>query len=231
MIRGKLRLRPHSDALEGPLGAEAADTLGAAYAYLQIWTGLIAFTLPIVLVVGNTALGGVTPGSIDAYYYTQMHAWFIGSQFVLGVFFLSYNYKPLARYTWDNYMSNVAAVGMVIVAVVPTKLAGPTTFGSVLHLLAAGTVFGLLFWFAFFRFTMSTEGDEITPRKRARNVLFKVCGAGIAGSMLVLLVIWITVGVKLDWHPLLVFESIAIFAFGVSWLVKGGFLGILADTP
>ena len=226
-----MRLRPGTPELEGPLSDDTEATLGAAYAYLQIWTGLIAFTLPIVLVLGNLVLGGTTPGSISAYYYTEMRAWFIGAQFVLGVFFLSYNYRPLDRYTWDNRMSNVACVAMLVVALVPTKQVGPTTVGSVLHLVAAGTVFVLLAWFAFFRFTMSKEGAELTDRKRRRNVVFTVCGAAIALSMVVLLAIWVTVGVDHDWRPLLVFESIAIFAFGVSWLVKGGFLGILADPP
>jgi hypothetical protein len=69
----------------------------------------------------------------------------------------------------------------------------------------------------------------MTPRKRHRNLLYRVCGVVIAGSMVVLLVIWIAFGVDHDWRPLLVFESLSIFAFGVSWLVKGKFLGILAD--
>lgn len=225
-----IRLRPPTPELQGDLSPDSEAALGAAYAYLQVWTGLIAITLPFVLYIGNKLLDGETPGSISAFYYTQMHAWFIGAQFVLGVFFLSYNYRPLDRYTWDNRMSNVACVAMLIVALLPTKQAGTdSSLGSVVHLVAAATVFLLLAWFAYFRFTMTGTGSVMTPRKRLRNTVYRVCGVVIAASMVILLVIWVTIGVDRDWHPLLVFESIAIVAFGASWLLKGGFLGILAD--
>jgi len=32
-----------------------------------------------------------------------------------------------------------------------------------------------------------------------------------------------------SWHVFLALETICVVAFGVSWLIKGGFLGILAD--
>jgi hypothetical protein len=225
-----LRLRPRPDAIEAPLGHAAEDALSAAYAYLQIWIGLVAFTMPIVLVLGNWALGGSTQGSISAYYYTKVGAWFIGSQFVLGVFFLSYNYRPLPRYKWDNIWSNVACVAMIIVAVIPTKQPGTEgSFGSTCHLVAAGLVFVLLAYFAFFRFTMSKEGATITSKKRQRNVLYRVCGGIIAVAIVLLLLGAVAIDEPKSWHAVLVLESIAIFAFGVSWLVKGGFLGILAD--
>jgi hypothetical protein len=224
-----LRLRPRPDPIETPLGKEGEAALSAAYAYLQIWIGLVAFTMPIVLVLGNWALGGSTQGSISAYYYTKVGAWFIGSQFVLGVFFLSYNYRPLPRYGWDNILSNVACVAMIIVAVIPTVQPGTEgSFGSIFHLIAAGLVFVLLAYFAFFRFTMTKAGEPITAKKRQRNVVYRVCG-GIIAVAIVLLLVVVAVDEPKSWHAVLVLESIAIFAFGVSWLVKGGFLGILAD--
>jgi hypothetical protein len=60
-------------------------------------------------------------------------------------------------------------------------------------------------------------------------VLYRACGVVIAACLIVAFVMWITIGVGQDWHPLFVLESIMIVAFAVSWLVKGGFLGILAD--
>jgi hypothetical protein len=222
-----IRLRPGPDPIAGPLTEEAEDTLRNAYEYLQIWIGLIAFTLPIVLVLGNWALGGSLQGSISAYYYTEVHAWFIGSQFALGVFFLSYNYRPLDRYGWDNVASNVACVAMIVVALIPTvEPGGDSSFGSVFHLVAAAIVFALLAWFAYFRFTMSGAG--MTDRKRARNVLYRACGVIILVALLAAALFSFALD-GTSWHSTLVFETIAIFAFGASWLVKGGFLGILAD--
>ncbi|MFI5046936.1 MAG: hypothetical protein ACHQIG_07715 [Acidimicrobiia bacterium] len=227
------RLRPRPEANE-PAKTTGADALGTAYAYLQIWIGIIAFTVPIVLVLGNWALVGSwedsLQGSISAYYYTQMHAWFIGTQFALGVFLLSYNYKALDKFKLDNRVSSVACVLMIIVALIPTVQPGKdTTFGSVFHLASAGTVFVILAWFALRRFTLSD--GKVTRYKLTRNKIYRVCGWIIAASLLILLVFLPLPDSWKTWHPTLVFESVMIFAFGFSWLIKGGFRGWFADKP
>ena len=83
--------------------------------------GLIGFSLPIVLVAGNSLLfDGDVKGSISSYYYTPMRGVFVGSLCVLAVFFLSYQHRPLPNFRWDNIVSTCASLAALGVAFFPT---------------------------------------------------------------------------------------------------------------
>jgi len=208
----------------------AHSALADAYSYLQKAVGLIAVTLPFVVAIGNPLTGGHgIEGSISAYYYTHMGNYFVGALFALGVFFMSYNYRPLPDYRIDNYLSNVASAMAIGVAMLPTASdAGVASGGAktvaVLHLVCAGVLFVLLAVFSLFLFTRTDPGAVVSPAKKRRNAVYRVCGVIIVASLLAV------VGAEiLKLHVLFWLESVMVVAFGVSWLVKGGFLGVLAD--
>jgi hypothetical protein len=199
--------------------------LAAAYTYLQRVVGWIAVLLPFVLAIGNMFFNGVElKGSISAYYYTRMGGVFVGALWALGVFFLSYNHRPLSKYRTDNVLSNVACAAAVGVALFPTASSaagrsGGEKFVSVVHLGCAALLFGLLAYFSLFLFTL--HGDaELTPDKVRRNVVHRVCGVVIVVAMALVLV---SNAVKppSSWHALFWLEAAAVVAFGISWLVKG----------
>jgi len=207
--------------------------LSDAYSYLQKAVGLIAVTLPLVVAGGNRLSGGELQGSISAYYYTHMGNYFVGSLFALGVFFLSYHYRPLPKYQLDNYLSNVASIMALGVALFPTasdaeRASGGAKTVAVLHLAFACTLFVLLAVFSLFLFTKTDDPSNMTARKRQRNRVYRICGAVIAGAIVMVVV---TEGAQPpeSWHALFWLESIAVVAFGISWLVKGELLGLLAD--
>lgn len=208
--------------------------LAQAYSYLQKAVGLIAVTLPFVVAVGKPITGGHgMEGSISAYYYTHMGNYFVGSLFALGVFFLSYNHKPLPDYQLDNYLSNLASVMAVGVALFPTASDVGTASGgaktvAALHLVFAGTLFVLLAIFSLFLFTRTDESKAAKAEKKLRNRVYRTCGWIIVGA-LVLIVLTEIVKPSSSWHALFWLESVAVVSFGVSWLVKGEFLGLLAD--
>jgi hypothetical protein len=210
------------------------SALADAYAYLQKAVGLIALTLPFVVAIGHALSGGHgLKGSISSYYYTHMGNYFVGSLFALGVFFLSYNYRPLPRYQLDNYLSNVAGVMAVGVALFPTASDAASASGgaqvvAVLHLVFACTLFVLLAVFSLVLFTKTDDPQNMTPAKRRRNLVYRTCGVIIAVA-LVLVVVAEGVQPPGSWHSLFWLESVAVIAFGASWLVKGGFLRVLAD--
>jgi hypothetical protein len=208
----------------------AHSALADAYSYLQKAVGLIAVTLPFVVAIGNPLTGGHgMEGSISAYYYTHMGNYFVGALFALGVFFLSYSYRPLPNYQLDNYLSNIAAAMAIGVALLPTssaveKASGGAKTVAVLHLVCAGVLFVLLAVFSLFLFTKTDDPAHITVGKRRRNVVYRICGVIIVASLVAV------VGAEIaKWHVLFWLESIMVVAFGISWLVKGGFLGVLAD--
>lgn len=217
--------------------AKAGDAqLAAAYTYLQRAVGILAISLPATLAIGNLIFGGHgLRGSISAYYYTHMGNVFVGTLCALAVFFLSYNYRPLQHFELDSLLSRAAAVAAIGVAVFPTASDavggdGGEKLVSTLHLVCAGALFSLLGVFAFFRFTKTGGPGEMTPEKQRRNRLYRVCGALIFLSIALVLV---SNAIKppSSLHALFYLETVCVEAFGISWLVKGGFLGILADKP
>jgi hypothetical protein len=207
--------------------------LAGAYTHLQRVIGIIAVLLPPVLVLGNMAFNGwVLKGSISAYYYTTMGSVFVGALCALAVFFLSYNYRPLPSFELDNILSTIASVAAVGVAVFPTtsnaaQASGGDKAVAFVHLAFAGLLFVLLAVFSYYLFTLSS--GPMTERKRQRNRLFRACGLIIAASIALVLVTN-AVDPPSEWHALLWLETVCVEAFGVSWLVKSGFLGILADS-
>lgn len=84
------------------------------------------------------------------------------------------------------------------------------TVSYTIHMMCAFAFFGLLAFNSLFLFT-KTSG-EMTENKKKRNIIFRVCGVGMVGSFLMLLlpipnIIWIV-------------ETIALAFFGISWLTK-----------
>ncbi len=207
--------------------------LAAAYAYLQTCLGLLAFFLPIALVAGD---GFNLRGSISAYYYSRMGNVFVGALWAMGVFFLSYNYRPIKQsFRIDRLLSNFACFFAIGVAVFPTvsqktEDAGEN-FIKAVHLTCAGLLFTLLGVFALLLFTQSDKDPATwTPQTRLRNRVYRTCGVLIFAAIL-------TIGIfafikEPDWwHTMFWMETVCVEAFALSWLVKGGFLGILADPP
>jgi uncharacterized membrane protein len=210
--------------------AAEMSALAAAYTYLQRAVGFIAFLLPIVLVGGNWLFfDGRINGSISSYYYTPLGGVFVGSLCALAVFFLSYNYRALPGFNLDRLLSNVASVAALGVAFFPTAseaddAAGGESAIAVLHLVFAGILFILLAVFAIFLFR-KTDGDT-TMWKQRRNNVYMICGIIIAVA-----IVGVPVSNLFSLHLLLLLESMAVFAFSFSWLVKGGAISFLNDPP
>jgi hypothetical protein len=208
--------------------------LAAAYTFLQKAIGVIAVLLPPVLLVGHAAFRGWDLlGSVSSYYYSHLGNVFVGALCALAVFFLSYNHWPLPGFNYDQLLARCAALAAVGVAVFPTldspvDPSGGERLVSAIHLTSAGILFVLLGVFARFRFVLS-KGDP-TPQKARRNRVYKACGT-IIFVAIALIAVNVVVETPSSWHAFLWLEIVCIEAFGVSWLVKGGFLGILADPP
>ena len=122
----------------------AGDSAPAgAYTFLQKLVGVIAVSLPFVLAIGNVLLGGdELEGSISHHYYTPMGNVFVGAMCALGVFFLSYQHKPLPGYRLDNRVSYGAAAAAIGVALFPTAEHEATSwtgewYVSTAHLISA----------------------------------------------------------------------------------------------
>ena len=195
-----------------------------SYMGLRRAVGIIGFALPVALLIGKPLLdGGGMQGSISAYYYTGMRNYLVGTLCALAVFLFSYRYAPR-----DNFLSTLACVFALGVAFLPTTPRGQdTTWIGRVHLFSAISFFLTLAIMAYFVFTRPPlPKEQLEPRKRARNRIYRACSVTIVVCLLLapLLDLILSDPVRDQVRPLFWLESIAIWAFSTSWLIKGGFL-------
>lgn len=178
------------------------SSLVLSYLSLRKAIGYIGIALPFVLAFGNLLLPKKPgmPGSISAYYYTNMGNVFVGSLCAIGIFLFSYRGYDEK----DNRAGNLACLFALGVAMFPPtpepdlsmsqNITGPHIIG-IFHQIFAASLFLTLAYFCLKLFTKSKETDPIqerepvedrltrsepkTPQKDQRNTLYEVCGYGI----------------------------------------------------
>ncbi len=204
---------------------EAVRDMVASYLFQRRGIGIIGITLPFVLAIGYAVSEGHSTllGSISTYYYTDMRNVFVGSMCAIGVFLLCYRYDVL-----DDILSSIAGALAILVALFPTAPAHATKnalLASQFHAAFAGLLFIMLAVFCLFIFTKTDATEpQTTPRKRTRNGVYRICGviiiACVVGAGLIALKV-IPPSFTDKTNLLFWAESIAVFAFGFAWLVKG----------
>lgn len=173
------------------------------------WLGML---LPWIVVL----LIGYIPASISATWYTNACTVFM---IILGsASFLLISYKGYEKI--DDILltcSGISGLGICLFPCANTYAHEKVgTFlidnhvSDIIHLIFAVLFFGLLSYNSLFLFTKGA--GECTKNKKARNVIFRICGVGMIASFLLLLVpiptrIWLT-------------ETVALFFFGISFLTK-----------
>ncbi len=215
----------------------------ASYLTMRKAIGCLGMALPFILAIGGMLLHG--PGirrSISAYYHTGMGDVFVGTICVIGIFLFAYKgYEPEDDRVGD--FAFFCAVGLALFPTIPDmgdpsrgigltlSIATPDleNFIAVAHGVFTAGFFLTLAYFSLFLFTKSDR--EMTRKKRQRNIVYRACGYVIllAIALIVLggLILYLellpdaTVRMVKSLDPLFWLESIAIVAFGVSWLVKG----------
>jgi hypothetical protein len=191
------------------------NTLVHSYLFLRRAIGLIGLALPFVLILGKQLVqGGDLIGSLSGYYYTDLRDVLVGAMCAAGVFLLAYYGHDHV----DNLVSTVAGLGAIGLALFPTTPDHDVTAwdrtSGVLHLVFAGVFFLSL---AYFCLRLFPHDGEQPP---GTGVVYRVCGFVIV-ACLVLIAVTKTLGLLPALLPALWLESVAVWAFGVAWLVKG----------
>ncbi len=198
---------------------------------LRRGVGILGIALPVVLVVGMLFVQTcrtIQP-SISDYYYTRMGNYLVGSLCAVGLFLFSYKGYDLK----DKIASKLASIFAVCIAFFPTG--GPEASSacnflhrnsdsgvSVVHDISAASFFLTLAYFCLFLFTI--KSDNPTPQKIMRNRIYRFCGYTILACIIFLLVYFNVKSLQdslRDYRPVFVSETIALWAFGFSWLTKG----------
>jgi hypothetical protein len=161
--------------------------------------------------------------SISAYYYSGAVAIFTGILACLSVYFLTYSgYDNPDRWK-DRAAALTAAVAAIGVACFPTvapskplALTWWRPYQGRIHFVSSALLFGAFAAFALFLFPKSDPTKKKPDAgKRARNVIYRVCGA-----MILAFIAWAGVRAQLG-QPIFWQETVALEFFAISWLVKG----------
>lgn len=194
------------------------------YLTLRRAIGAVGVALPFALALGKLVLQG--PGledTVSGYYYTAMRDVFVGSLCAIGVFLGSYRGYD-GR---DRAAANVACVCAVGVALFPTA-SGPApppneALISKVHHGFAACLFLALAYFSLVLFRKTSDPLGPRGRKRMRNGVYAACGWTILACMALIVVAFQLPPASplLALDPIFFLESVAIVAFGFSWITKG----------
>jgi hypothetical protein len=202
----------------------AAKPLLGSFLALRRAIGVFGLALPVAVSLAAYLLDSTRlQSTISAYYHTASRDLFVGLLAAIGVFLMFYRGYDRA----DAVASRLSGLAAIGVALFPTTAAGATTAAAVrigkVHLACALVFFCTLAYTSLFLFTRThaDQGRPPTRRKRQRNWIYRMCGGAMVAALIGIGVHWGTAA-----HPdatslVFVLESVAIFAFGFSWLVKG----------
>lgn len=209
-----------------------------SYLILRQFIGILGICMPWVLIIGCyiTCAEKYLQPSISHYYYSQMHIVMVGIMCLIGSFLIAYK----GRSQFENKISNLAGVFALGVAAFPTNCEGflgdiyillskyPCWF-EYIHYSSACLLFVCFSIFCIDIFQQSDEGvktEFFDQKKKIRNMIYKTCGIVIIISIVCIGII-AAFHLKSKIHMLtiefstFIFETAAVTAFGISWLVKG----------
>ncbi len=200
-----------------------------SYKALRKLIGILGILLPVICIIGGFWFAkDPVQQSISLYYYTNMRDFLVGLLFLVGLFLITYKGPHIIDFIVTT-ITGIAGMGVAIFPcdndIIPAQKVGifqliPES-SNVFHLTFAVIFFLFLALNSLFLFTRSKE--VVTSQKIKRNkvyiisgIVILVCLLGMFISMLVL-----TDDQLYKSKIILILESVALLAFGISWLIKG----------
>ncbi len=225
-----------------PSGSDPESLYIRSFLTLRIMVGGIGIALPFLLVLVDRLVLSEHPffrDSLSAYYYSGMRDVFVGALCAVGMFLIAYKIVEL---TLDNTLSTVAGFAAVTIALFPTNRGGrnvPLTplqdllgenVVKYVHYTSAFLFIGLLgalcVCFGLREGRRGAKPGGHTPQFwRA----FHLTCAGVIGLAVGFVAVATVIGGLSQ--ALLIGEAVSIWAFGVSWLMKGLELDTLKGKP
>lgn len=203
--------------------------------------GILGMALPFILLIGSLLFGNChgIQQSISNYYHTNMRDILVGILCAVSFFLMAY-----LGYDSDYIAFRFAGLFALGIAFFPMNAVCPLPdcnippfhefhFVNYLHLGSAVLFFLTLSYISIFLFTKTYDNLSVKGQKKKRNVVYVICGIVMITSMFLLLLFFLFVKGKVpkieNLKPVFWLETIALIAFGISWLVKGD--TIFKDKP
>ncbi|MDA5092691.1 hypothetical protein O2N63_01150 [Aliiroseovarius sp. KMU-50] len=210
--------------------------------------GSIGLGLPVALLIGTMLVDMPMENSISEFFFSPLRDVFIAAAAGVGLFLLAYEGYPARDREWltDRRVSGIAGASVLVMAAIPAHCTRDTCYQplamfdqlitsavlqSALHMGAAGIFLislGVMSQNLFTRCTMPQK----TRHKQRRNTCYRMFGWMIYAMVALIGVMKLgfsEIGREWDnaWHFTFWAESLALWAFGLSWLMKGE---VLHDT-
>lgn len=204
-----------------------------SYYRIRQLIGVLGLLLPVLVVY---FYGGLL-SSISHYYYTKSAVFFIIILSAFSLLLISYKGYSKDKKTEilsDNFLTHIAGISALLVVLIPTDCSGAVNseicevchyqlYGhnsnllGTIHLIFAGIFLLVMGYMSIFRFSKG--------KHRRNNIIYIVCGILVWASIL-------TIGIEIllkkifdieyfSAYMVIMMETIAVWSFGVSWLVKG----------
>ena len=192
------------------------SNLIVSYLTLRRVVGFLGVMLPIVLALWGFGLTNPPhfEDSISAYYDLRTRDVLVGVLFTLAWFFFTYH-GPDHRDNIAGYGAWLFALGVGLFPV------SGSPREKIVHFVSATGLFLVLAYFCLGLFTLSSPTP--TPQKLKRNRVYRTCGYIMLGCIVLIGLyhaFWQHTALR-NWKPVFWLESLALWAFGVSWFVKG----------
>jgi hypothetical protein len=210
-------------------GSGEVNPFVRSYLTLRKAIGYLGIGLPPVLVIGTAWLGSgkAFQPSISDYYATIMRGVFVGVLFAVGVFL--YSYKGYLRkkdrkrceVLTDNAAGNWACLFALGVALFPTTSSNEWVVR--VHFMSATALFLILAYFSGCLFTKSNKKrQDYDADKVRKNRIYTACAGVMLACIALIAVNNFFLDESLDGlNPVFWLESVALWAFGISWFAKG----------
>lgn len=192
------------------------------YVTLRLLMGMIAFGLPIVVI---WLAFPKELESISASYHTAAQDAFVGLLFIVAAFLIAYR----GHTSVQGLLSKLGGVAAALVATFPTSTfehqdlpSGPVHYAAAALLFLILTFFCYAFW----------HRTRRSPRAivRRRSVVYAACGAIMLGCIAVIaLASWFFGEAAKELQLTFWCEWIALWAFGIAWIVAGKSLPFLSE--
>lgn len=195
--------------------------------------GLLGILLPIVLIVGGLIHSQRIEPSLSDFYHTVYRDVFVGTLCAIGVFLISYRGYQLqtGELFDDNWVATAAGVAAFGVALFPNE--GPPETLAVLReagvLVGTSPMWHYISALVFFSCLADFCFKFARTAKKRRRPIYLTCG-WIIIAMLVAIAVASAIkiygsgparDIVVGFKAVLWFEAVGIWAFGISWLVKG----------
>jgi len=198
--------------------------------------GILGLMLPLMLLVVGFAFGTAEP-SISDYYHTLMRDIYVGILTAIGVFLICYTgFRPDNKERFsDDLVTTIAGIAALVAAFVPNRgtlnsslepeALAQHVFGvwlcDVTHHVAAGTFLLSMAYLCRYKFARTAK----PARRRIYHSCFWVI---IAATVLTIVAAGFRkIGAPaqqafvIDYQLVFWFEAMGVWAFSLSWLVKG----------